>query len=196
MTVHSPASPRQQRSRSHRERLLETASGLFYREGIHSVGVDKIISETPSTRATFYRYFGGKEALVLAHVQRRDTALRELYAEVCRRTTDPRGRLEGLLISIGDHLCFEGFRGCPFINATAEYPEQSGAVHKAVLEHRAWFAGTLLELLHYSKIPQPERVARRLVMLRDGAMVSGYLDDPRVAREDFGAAVLDTLETD
>ena len=194
MTVQSPASPRQRRSRSQRERLLETASGLFYRDGIHSVGVDRIISETPTTRATFYRYFDGKEALVLAHIQRRDAVLRELYAEVCSRTTDPRGRLEDLLHGIGDHLCFEGFRGCPFINAAAEYPERDGIVHRAVLEHRTWFMNTLFELLCDSKIPQPERVARHLVMLRDGAMVSGYLDDARIAREDFKAVVLDTFE--
>ncbi len=174
--------------------MLETASSLFYSEGIHAVGVDRIIQQTPSTRATFYRYFGGKEALVLAHIQKRDRELRDLYRAVCERTADPRQRLEGLLHGIGDHLCFAGFRGCPFINAAAEYPEADSSVHNAVVEHRIWFARTLLELLRDSEIPQPERVARRLVMLRDGAMVSGYLDDPRVAREDFVDAVRVMLE--
>jgi AcrR family transcriptional regulator len=190
----SPASPRQRRSNGKRQRLLETASSLFYAEGIHAVGVDRIISETPSTRATFYRYFGGKEALVLAHIQQCDAVLRELYAPVCERGADPRQRLEGLLHRIGDHLCSAGFRGCPFINAAAEYPDPASSVRKAVCDHRAWFVDTLLELLRDSGIAQPERVTRRLVMLRDGAIVSGYLDDPRVAREDFTDAVRTILE--
>ena len=187
--------PRQRRSSNARKRLLETASTLFYTDGIHSVGVDRIISETPTTRATFYRYFSGKDALVLAHVQQRDAALRELYAEVCSRTPNAHQRLEGLLTGIGDHLCHAGFRGCPFINAAAEYPDATSSVHGAVLEHRAWFASTVLELLRLAGVSQPERVARRLVLLRDGAMVSGYLDDAATAREDFKMAVLNVLET-
>ena len=192
--IDSPASPRQRRSSGKRQRLLETASALFYSEGIHAVGVDRIISETPSTRATFYRYFGGKEALVLAHIQKRDRELRELHATICERTTDPRQRLEGLLHGIGDHLCHAGFRGCPFINAAAEYPDADSSVHKAVCEHRLWFADTLLGLLRDAALAQPEQIARRLVMLRDGAMVSGYLDDAQIAREDFRSAVRTILE--
>ena len=185
---------RQRRSQHARTRLLETASRLFYRDGIQAVGVDRIISETPTTRATFYRYFSGKEALVLAHIQRRDAALRELYIEICERVPNARGRLEGLLTGIADHLCHDSFRGCPFINAVAEYPDPASPVHKAVLEHRSWFLTTILGLLRLEKIPHPERVARTLVLLRDGAMVSGYLSDPRIAREDFAAAVRNLLE--
>ena len=131
---------------------------------------------------------------MLAHIERRDTALRELYAEVCERSVNAQQRLEGLLHAIGDHLCSHGFRGCPFINAAAEYPERDGAIHHAILEHRAWFAETLLELLLECRHPQAAQTTRRIVLLRDGAMVSGYLDDARAAREDFTDAVRDLLE--
>jgi len=63
-----------------RDRLLETAAGLFYREGINSVGVDRIVSEANVTRATFYRHFAGKDDLVAAII---DAGARRLvgYAE-------------------------------------------------------------------------------------------------------------------
>src|SRR3954471_20333533 len=59
-----------------RQRLLTTATRIFYGEGIHSVGVDRIIADAKVTRATFYRHFPGKEDLVLAYLQSADQAIR------------------------------------------------------------------------------------------------------------------------
>ena len=44
-----------------RERLLTTAGRLFYAEGVHTVGVDRVISEAQITRATFYRHLGTRQ---------------------------------------------------------------------------------------------------------------------------------------
>lgn len=74
-----------------RERLLATASGLFYREGIRAVGVERILAETPTTRATFYRHFPSKEALVVAYLRGVDAhtraALRDAVASAAAPTT-------------------------------------------------------------------------------------------------------------
>ena len=80
--------------------------------------------------------------------------------------------------AIGAESCSPGFRGCPFINAAAEYADPEHAVRRVVDAHRRWFRHTVQDLLDEISVPDSARVADQLVMLRDGAMVSGYLSDP------------------
>ena len=68
-----------------RQRLLDAATELFYREGIHSVGVDRIIEAAGVTRATMYKQFDGKEGLVLAYLDGEDQQLRGLFAQAAGR---------------------------------------------------------------------------------------------------------------
>lgn len=49
---------------------------LFYAEGIHSVGIDRVTAEAEVTRATLYRHFAGKEELVLAYLDQADQGIR------------------------------------------------------------------------------------------------------------------------
>jgi AcrR family transcriptional regulator len=126
-----------------RERLLETASRLFYAEGIHAVGVDRLVSEASVTRATFYRHFAGKEALVVAYLQAKDALAHALLAAAEAQTSDPVALLHAIVVAITEDVCGEGFRSCPFINAAAEYPDSNSAVRQAVQAHRTWFHDTL-----------------------------------------------------
>jgi AcrR family transcriptional regulator len=158
-----------------RERLLRTASDLFYREGIHSVGVDRLVTAADVTRATFYRHFPGKEDLVDAYLQEEDAYIRGMFAGVAD-VEDPRERLEMLIAGLAADIQTRHTRGCPFINAAAEYPEPGSAVRQTVAAHRAWFRSTLEELLRDTDVADPEQRAGELVLLRDAAMVGGYLD--------------------
>ena len=158
-----------------RERLLRTASDLFYREGIHSVGVDRLVSAADVTRATFYRHFPGKEDLVDAYLQEEDAYIRGMFAGVAD-IDDPRQRLELLIAGLAADIQSRHTRGCPFINASAEYPDPASAVRKTVAGHRAWFRATLEHLLAEAGSADAEERAGELVLLRDAAMVGGYLD--------------------
>jgi hypothetical protein len=96
--------------------------------------------------------------------------------------------------AIGAESCSPGFRGCPFINAAAEYPDPQHPIRQVVDEHRRWFKRTIEELLNEIDVPDASRVADELVMLRDGAMVSGYLSEPRIvanALYNAGRAVIE-----
>ena len=159
-----------------RERLLETATELFYREGIHSVGVDRIIGEAGVTRATFYRHFPSKEDLVEAYLGVEDAAIRGAFDAARYITDDPR-QLVGLVIAgLGDDVARRHTRGCPFINAAAEYPDPASAVRRTVSTHREWFRSELEALLTAAEVDDPLNAAGQLVLLRDAAMVGGYLD--------------------
>lgn len=176
----SPKSEAATRTSAARDRILATAARVFYAEGIHGVGIDRVITEAPVTRATFYRHFAGKEALVVAYLQLSDQAIRSQIDRVA--AVAPADVLRGIAAGIGESLCGPGFRGCAFINAAAEYPDPQDPVHRAVLEHRSWFRTTVRDTLAAAGHPLSDQAADHFVMLRDGAMVAGYLSDPEAAR--------------
>ena len=156
-----------------RERLLQTASELFYREGIHSVGVDRIIAAAGVTRATFYRHFPSKEDLVEAYLGVEDANIRGALDAAHAATDDP-DELVGLVIEgLADDVARLHTRGCPFINAAAEYPDADSPVRQAIGEHREWFRRELEAMLEASGADDPATSAAQLVLLRDAAMVGG-----------------------
>ncbi|HEY5835703.1 TetR/AcrR family transcriptional regulator [Streptomyces sp.] len=160
-----------------RERLLRTAAELFYAEGIRAIGVDRLIAGAGVTKATFYRHFPTKDDLVVAYLRSRDSGVRGQVAEAAAAVAgDPRRILALLLDGLADEICGPGFRGCPFINAAAEYPDAAHPVRLLIDDHRAWFRTALAELAAGCGHPEPAKAAEALVLLRDGAMVGGYLD--------------------
>jgi AcrR family transcriptional regulator len=173
-----------------RDRLLRQASAIFYAQGIKGVGVDQVVRESQVTRATFYRHFPSKEALVVAYLEAADALVRsELDALAAAHADDPAGQLTALADALATAVCSPGFRGCPFINAAAEYPDADAPVRQAVARHRAWFRGWVEDALARDEHPDPAGAARELVMLRDGAMVAGYLEDPETARRTLVAGI-------
>ncbi len=155
--------------------MLDAATALFYNEGIHSVGVDRIIEEAGVTRATMYKQFAGKEGLVLAYLQGEDEGLRTLFAQAQAASDDPSVLLDLVVTGIEQDIRLRHTRGCPFINAAAEYAEQ-GPVRDLIADHREWFRSTLEQLATAARLEEPAEVAASLVLLRDAALVGGYLD--------------------
>ena len=179
-------------SETPRERLLTTARRLFYSEGIHTVPVDRLVTEAGVTRATFYRHFPTKEDLVEAYLRATDADLRAAVATATDQA-DPKLSAAALLDLIGQVTCSAGFRGCHFINASAEYPDSADPVRVAVAEHRAWFQDTVTRLAAQAGHPDPDHAGRVLVLLHDGALSAAELDDPQQVRETVIRAGRDLL---
>jgi AcrR family transcriptional regulator len=169
------------RSSEPRERLLRTAASLFYREGIHGVGVDRVLAEAGVTRATMYRHFPGKEALVVAYLELEDATIKQLFADAAQ-TADatPAQLLDAVIEGIAVDATRLHTRGCPFINASAEFPDADSPVRAVVRRHRDWFRATLTEVTKAAGVPDPEQAAAALVLLRDAMLVGGYLDGDAV----------------
>ncbi|MFE3599680.1 TetR/AcrR family transcriptional regulator [Streptomyces sp. NPDC059142] len=168
-----------------RARLLATATRIFYAEGIHAVGIDRIIAEAQVTRATMYRHFSGKEDLVLAYLGQADQGIRGQVADARASGGPAADRIRAVGRSIVEGIRSPGFRGCAFLNAVAEYPDPAHPVHRAVLAHRQWFLDTVTELLAQAGAAPADTEGRHLVMLRDGAMSAGCLHDPALVSETF-----------
>jgi len=168
-----------------RERLLSTASRLFYAEGLHSVGVDRIISTAGVTRATLYRHFPSKDDLVVAYLTRGDEMIRARVGSARAHGGSVDDVIRAVATAIAEDIQQPGFRGCAFLNAVAEYPDPAHPVHRAVLQHRDWFLTTVVELFAETGMRDAESAASHFVMLRDGAMAAGCLADPAMVGETF-----------
>ena len=168
-----------------RERILRTADRLFYDEGIHAVGIQRIVEEASVTRVTLYRHFPSKDDLVAAYLDRRaayDHAQVDAIVEAHR--DDPRVALTELATVLTRDDFAATRRGCPFINASAEFTGSHAARVRA-REIRRWVTGRLEELLRRLDHRDPRAGAEQLMMVRTGAVVSGALDDNGHLDEDF-----------
>ena len=180
--------------RSTRDRILDAATELFYAQGIRAISADKIIERAGITKVTFYRHFRTKDALVVAYLERQAAWERGALDGLRTSADDDAEALRLFVAAIGATSCKPGFRGCAFINAAAEYAEPDGPVRRTVAEHRAWYRTTFAEMLGGMDVSSTAEAADELMMLRDGAMVSGYLDEPSrvgAALERAVAAIVD-----
>jgi len=172
--------------RDSRKRILDTAAGLFYREGVRSVGVDRIAAESGLAKMTLYYHFKSKDELVVAWLRRRDEEWMS-WLESAVGGRDGTG-----LLAVFDALreWFEtpDFRGCAFINAHAELGSSSPAAAEIVASHKQALTEYLARLARPEGAPEPEALARELLLLVDGAIVTasiqhdaGVADDAREA---------------
>jgi AcrR family transcriptional regulator len=161
-----------------RARILAAANELFYSHGIRATSADRIIDQVGITKVTFYRHFRTKDALVLAYLERQAAWERDTIGGLRESVGDDAEALRRFAAAIGAETCKPGFRGCAFINAAAESADPDAPVRKVVAEHRAWYRGLFAEMLAGMGVTDTGQAADELMMLRDGAMVSGSLDEP------------------
>jgi AcrR family transcriptional regulator len=159
-----------------RRRVLDTATRLFYAEGVHAVGIDRIIEEARVAKATFYNHFPSKDELVRAYIEEQDQLGRAATSRLAR--LPPRETIFAIFARIGEAALQPGYRGCPFLNAAAEYPDPANPVRRAVDDHRRWFRDLLRGLLLADGHQDPVRTADILVILDAGLLISGEFDDP------------------
>ena len=168
-----------------KRRILETANRLFYNDGIRSVGIDRLISESSVTKATFYKHYGSKDRLIVQYISQRHSLAQGIVDGIIREHNDPQAALRGLIDQIVAEVNSPGFRGCAFINAAIEFTDPRHAVRQIVSEHREWHAETLSKLLTELGHPLPGDGGDELVLARDGVMTGGYAGDPIAATTAF-----------
>lgn len=169
-----------------RERLINASSELFYAYGLRAVSVDKVIEGAGTTKVTFYRHFPSKDDLVVAYLEQCAQLERDgIDAALAEGRGDPEAALRSISERTGIVACRPGFRGCAFINAAAESPDPDSAVRKVVDAHRAWYRTMFTELLAPLDLPNTSEVVDDLMLLRDGALVAGYLDEPATIAASF-----------
>jgi AcrR family transcriptional regulator len=171
---------KQEPTLSARERLLAAANELFYDEGVHTVGIDRVIERAGVAKASLYNTFGSKDELVRAYLESRHAGTSARITEAISRHATPRERLLGVFDAQGELFAEPGFRGCAFTSASAESPSE--VVERAAGEYRAWVRGLLTDLAREAGVPDPEALGRTLQLIYDGASLSARMDrDPSAA---------------
>src|SRR2546422_6180184 len=97
---------------SARDRLLAAADKLFYAEGVHVVGVDRIVERAGVTKASLYNTFGSKEELVRAYLEQHMRRRQERIARILAANHTPRARIVGVFAEVEEWLAGSQFRGC------------------------------------------------------------------------------------
>lgn len=172
-----------------KSKILETANELFYGDGIRTVGVDRLISESAVTKATFYKHYGSKDRLIVQYVRYRDNATRDRVQTVIDGLPDPEAALRGLMAQVSHEIASPDFRGCAFLNAASEYPDPTHPVRLVVSEHRDWYTGVLTTLLTDMGHPMPGDAADELMLACDGARGGGYAGDAIAATTALGRVI-------
>ena len=183
MSAASPSTTSARRP-SARERLLAAADELFYAEGVHTVGIDRIIERAGVAKASLYSCFGSKEELVRAYLENRHEIRRKRLLAGLERFGNPRDRLLGVFDVLAELTATPGFRGCAFYNASAESVAEGSAVEQVSNANRAWTRGLFTELARDAHVADPAALSDQLMILYDGASVGGRMD------KQAGAAVL------
>jgi AcrR family transcriptional regulator len=166
---------------SARARLLAAANELFYAEGVHTVGIDRVIERAGVAKASLYNAFGSKDELIRAYLQARHAFIRDRMLRALEsRYETPRERLLGIFEIRGEAFAEPGFRGCAFINARAEAAPGS-PIGAAADDFRAWLRSLVLDLAWDAGARDPETLAKQLLLLYDGAGVSAQMDHDRGA---------------
>lgn len=169
-----------------RDRLITAASELFYSQGLRAVSVDKVIERAGTTKVTFYRHFKSKDDLVVAYLENFAAMERAgITAAVAESGGDPETALRRISELTGDAACSPGFRGCAFINAAAENPDPESGARKTVAAHRDWYRSVFGEILAPLELADQADIVDDLMLLRDGAMVAGYLGEPNSVGASF-----------
>jgi AcrR family transcriptional regulator len=172
----------EQRRRTAKQRLLEAADNLFYNEGIHTVGIDRVIAQAGVAKGSLYYSFTGKDELVHDYLTHRHVRWAERVTAGIEAHTDPRARILAVYDVLGTLFAQPDYRGCAFMNATAEAAPDS-VESQAATTFRAWVHNLFRDLATGTDAADPQQLAETLVLLYDGAVATAQMDKaPAAAR--------------
>jgi AcrR family transcriptional regulator len=152
------------------DRVLDVASDLFRREGIRAVGVEAIVKKAGVAKISLYRSFDSKDDLIVAYLSAVNASYWANVDEyLTKHDSDPRSQMRAYLAYIADSATTPGYRGCPFINYSAEFPDPSHPGHRVAEANRIEMRRRLLQWTKAMKVSHAAKLADSLLLLIDGA---------------------------
>lgn len=168
-----------------RERILETALRLFYAEGVRATGIDRIIAESGVAKMSFYRHFPSKTDLVCAFLNERHARWMAWFdARVAVLTKVASPKLPIVADVLGEWFAEPGFRGCAFINISAEVTEAGSRERDIAQRHKQDLEERLTSLARLDGVRQPARIGRAALIIVEGAIVRAQMQGPESVAKD------------
>ncbi len=163
-----------------RARLVEGAGLIFYRDGIAATGTAGLARELGISKRTMYELFPSKDDLVAAALRARDEPIRaQLIAAAEQASDTPHEQLVGLFAGVEALVADDGFRGCPFLNATAELADPGHPAHAVCRDHKDELRRWMERTARRARLRSPGALSDQLLMLLDGALAGAATRPPR-----------------
>ncbi|MDR3515694.1 MAG: TetR/AcrR family transcriptional regulator [Azospirillaceae bacterium] len=158
------------------ERLLQTATRLFCREGIRATGIDKILAEAGVAKMTLYNQFGSKEGLVFAVLDREGALWRSWFADALQRHGGTAAeRLIAIFAILEEWFGNDNFYGCALINAVAEHHKDDLRIRDLALGHKMQVLAMIRALVEAAGCADVEGVSHAIGLLVDGAIINAVV---------------------
>lgn len=159
-----------------RDELVRKATDIFYRNGFQASGMDMLVAETGISKTSIYKHFKTKEELILATLKLRDEHIRGwLFRRMQELAGTPREQLIAMFDALEEWFSEPDFRGCMFAKATSEYQDVDHPINRQAAEHVEKLTCKIRELAEQAGLPDPATLARRLTLLKEGAVVLAML---------------------
>jgi len=165
-----------------RDELVQKALLVFYQNGFHATGMDMLATETGVSKTSMYKHFRTKEDLILAVLRLRDEKFRNWLIRRMEELGDtPQEQLIAMFDALGEWFAEVDFRGCMFVKASSEYQEPDHPIHSQSADHKRLLFAHIRHLTNKTGATDPGALARQLLLLKEGAIVTaqlGYFEDP------------------
>ncbi|HLX03174.1 MAG TPA: TetR/AcrR family transcriptional regulator [Trinickia sp.] len=159
--------------------LLRAAGELFYREGVRAVGVDAVVERAGVNKMSLYRQFASKDDLVVAYLEQSDIRFFERFEHsIAKHPADPARQLAQYFEDLCARASVEDYRGCPFVNVSAEFPDASHPARLVVSRNKAKLMARLTEIATQAGADDPQALADALALLIEGVYAASQTYGP------------------
>lgn len=170
MDLNAPAKRKVTQGPEAQERILQAVDELFYREGARAVSVDAVVKRAGVNKMSVYRQFASKEDLLLHYLARRDEKFWSYFnASLAKHPGQPAKQLVQFFADLAGRAGNPDYRGCPFVNIAAEFPERDHPARLMVAENKKQLMARLLELAEQAGAKDAQALANGIALLIEGA---------------------------
>lgn len=159
--------------------LLRAAGELFYREGIRAVGVDAVVERAGVNKMSLYRQFSSKDELVVAYLEQASERFFERFdRSIDKHPGEPVRQIAQYFEDLTGRASVEGYRGCPFVNVSAEFPDANHPARQCVARNKTELMARLLALTTAAGADDPAYLANALALLIEGIYAASQTYGP------------------
>ncbi|VVE51202.1 Transcriptional regulator AcuR [Pandoraea cepalis] len=159
--------------------LLNAAVELFHTEGVRAVGVDAVVKRAGVNKMCLYRQFASKDELILAYLDHMQTAsLARIDESIAKRRGEPRAQLLQIFVDLSERASRPGYRGCPFVNVAAEFPDPAHPARQSVVNYKAEMVRRFTELVTAAGLREPAPLVDALSLILEGAYAASQTFGP------------------
>lgn len=172
-----------------RDELVSKALNVFYANGFHATGMDKLVAETGISKTSMYKHFRTKDDIILATLALRDDNFRNwLYKKVETLADTPKGQLLAIFDALEEWFALPEFCGCMFIKASAEFQDRAHPIHRQSSAHKRLLTEHFTITAKAAGLSEPENLTRQLMILKEGAIIMAVMGHSKNPAMDAKAA--------